>query len=255
LINFALTALDGQKFGELGFGSPPHALLLAEVMAQTNSARHDGMLTRSMTYRALLDAYAQGIAGHPKNNRGTTHISTIDAEGNSASLTLSNGEGSGHLLPDTGVMLNNMLGEEDLNPHGFNKWACDLRVSSMMAPTLAENDHHLIAIGSGGSNRLRTAILQTLCNLIDFQMTPAQAVSAPRLHVEQGRLDLEPGWPAETVDAIRKAHPEFRQWSEKNLYFGGTHTVWWNGERFDGAGDPRRGGVFAVYPPVDGDDV
>lgn len=253
LINFALTALDGQNLRQLGFGSPSHALLLAEIMAQTNSARHDGMLTRSATHRDLLEAYTKGIAGHPKNNRGTTHISTVDADGNSASLTLSNGEGSGHLLPDTGIMLNNMLGEEDLNPHGFNAWACDVRVSSMMAPTLAEDDHHLIAIGSGGSNRLRTAILQTLCNLIDFEMPPEQAVSAPRLHAECGRLDLEPGWPAQTVAAINEAHPEYRQWSEKNLYFGGTHTVCWDGKRFSGAGDPRRGGVFAVYPPIDGD--
>ena len=247
LINFALTALDGQDLAGAGFGSPVHALTLAEIMAQTNSARLDGILARSARHRALLASYLESMARHPVKRRGTTHISAIDAAGNSAALTLSNGEGCGHLLPDTGVMLNNMLGEEDLNPHGFGEWDCNVRVSSMMAPTLAEDLGHLIAIGSGGSNRLRTAILQTLCNLIDFRMPPEQAVAAPRLHVERGRLDIEPGYPAETLERLVALYPDHCVWSAHNLFFGGTHTVCWDGHRFTGAGDPRRGGVFATH--------
>lgn len=247
LINFALTALDGQDLAADGFGSPQHALTLAEVMAKTNDARLDGILARSSRHRELLVSYLEATARHPINRRGTTHISAIDAAGNSAALTLSNGEGSSHLLPDTGVMLNNMLGEEDLNPHGFGQWGCNVRVSSMMAPTLAEDLGHLIAIGSGGSNRLRTAILQTLCNLIDFRMTPEQAVAAPRLHVERGRLDIEPGFPPETLEQLKAVYPDHGVWSAHNLFFGGTHTVCWDGQRFTGAGDPRRGGVFAIH--------
>ncbi|MGD1983856.1 MAG: gamma-glutamyltransferase [Chromatiaceae bacterium] len=246
LISFALMALDGQAIAADGFGHPAHLLPLAEIMAQTNVARLDGLLARSTHHSTLLQDFLDTVAKHPTNNRGTTQISTIDAEGNSASLTLSNGEGSGHLLPDTGVMLNNMLGEEDLNPDGFNRWPTDVRVSSMMAPTLAEDDGHLIAIGSGGSNRLRTAILQTLSNLIDFRMTPDQAVAAPRVHVERGRLDIEPGFSAESLAALTRSYPDHRLWSDHNLYFGGTHTVCWDGRRFTGAGDPRRGGVFAM---------
>jgi gamma-glutamyltranspeptidase/glutathione hydrolase len=213
-------------------------------MAYTNAARQDGMLARSERHRRLMEEYRSKIKGHPVNNRGTTHISTIDADGNSASLTLSNGEGSGQLLPGTGIMLNNMLGEEDLNPEGFNRWPCDVRVSSMMAPTLAEDHRHLIAIGSGGSNRLRTAILQTLCNLIDFGMSPEEAVNAPRIHVERGRLDIEPGFPQDSLDSLCGQHPDHRVWDAHNLFFGGTHTVCWDGTTFTGAGDPRRGGVF-----------
>ncbi len=244
LINFALTALDNQDIAGAGFGSTDHMKTLAHVMAHTNLARQDGLLTRSEHHKQLLDAYSATVAGHPVNNRGTTHISTIDGSGNSASLTLSNGEGSGQLLPDTGIMLNNMLGEEDLNPEGFNRWPCDVRVSSMMAPTLAEDHRHLIAIGSGGSNRLRTAILQTLSNMIDFGMPPVQAVNAPRIHFERDGLDIEPGLAATTVDALRVQYPKLRTWSSQNLFFGGTHTVCWDGHNFTGAGDPRRGGVF-----------
>ncbi|MCG6967055.1 MAG: gamma-glutamyltransferase [Chromatiaceae bacterium] len=244
LINFALAALNGQDLGATVRGSAAHLKMLAHVMAQTNIARQDGLLARSQRHRQLMEAYRAAVAGHPVNHRGTTHISAIDSAGNSASLTLSNGEGSGELLPGTGIMLNNMLGEEDLNPEGFNRWPCDVRVSSMMAPTLAEDHRHLIAIGSGGSNRLRTAILQTLSNLIDFGMSPEQAVNAPRMHFERGQLDIEPGFEEQALRALLSDFPEHRIWESHNLFFGGTHTVCWDGKTFTGAGDPRRGGVF-----------
>jgi gamma-glutamyltranspeptidase / glutathione hydrolase len=51
-------------------------------------------------------------------------------------MTTSNGEGSSYVIPGTGVMLNNMLGEEDLNPNGFHQWQPNQRISSMMAPTM-----------------------------------------------------------------------------------------------------------------------
>lgn len=244
LINFALSMLDGQTFGDTEFGHAAHLHTLANVMTHTNVARGDGMLARSDLHRKLMEAYRAAVAGHPRNDRGTTHISAIDDDGNLASLTLSNGEGSGQLLPGSGVMLNNMLGEEDLNPEGFNRWPCNTRVSSMMAPTLAEDSRHLIALGSGGSNRLRTAILQTLCNLIDFGMSPEAAVNAPRIHFERGRLDIEPGFDDDAVAQLVRDFPEHHRWQTHNLFFGGTHTVCWDGRRFTGAGDPRRGGVF-----------
>ncbi len=244
LINFALAALDAEDVGTAGFGSVRHLKTLAHVMARTNIARQEGILARAERHRELMEAYRAAVAGHPVNNRGTTHISAVDSVGNSASLTLSNGEGSGRLLPGTGIMLNNMLGEEDLNPEGFNRWPCNVRVSSMMAPTLAEDHQHLIAIGSGGSNRLRTAILQTLSNLIDFDMSPEQAVNAPRLHFERGQLDVEPGFDEVALASLLTEYPDHRLWSSHNLFFGGTHTVCWDGQRFSGAGDPRRGGVF-----------
>ncbi|MCB1724383.1 MAG: gamma-glutamyltransferase [Gammaproteobacteria bacterium] len=244
LINYALSMLDGQALHGLEFGSIEHLHTLAHVMTHTNVARGDGLLARTEQHRRLMEAYRAAVRGHPLNTRGTTHISSIDAHGNAASLTLSNGEGSGCILPGTGVMLNNMLGEEDLNPHGFNRWPCDVRVSSMMAPTLAEDDRCLIAIGSGGSNRLRTAIVQTLSNLIDFGMSPDEAVNAPRIHFERGQLDVEPGFDDAAIDSLTARYPENRLWNSHNLFFGGTHTVCWDGRTFSGAGDPRRGGVF-----------
>jgi gamma-glutamyltranspeptidase / glutathione hydrolase len=80
------------------------------------------------------------VLGHPAPRpvavaeRGTTHISVVDAEGNAAAATVSNGEGNGRIVPGCGFMLNNMLGEEDLNPGGFHQWLTGQRLGSMMTP-------------------------------------------------------------------------------------------------------------------------
>ena len=66
-------------------------------------------------------------------------------------------------MPGTGLHLNNMLGEQDLNPLGFHLHEPGARVPSMMAPTVVLRDGRPeIAIGSAGSNRIRSAILQTV---------------------------------------------------------------------------------------------
>ena len=249
LIRFAHALLEPHDPGE--FGSAQHLGLLSEVMKLTNLARMqngqgetggDGDVLDPVT----ISRFRSALAGHPVNSRGTTHISVVDGQDNAASLTLSNGEGSGYVLPGTGIMMNNMLGEEDLNPGGFHRWDTDVRVSSMMAPSLAIDGKRIIAVGSGGSNRLRTAILQTLNNLCDFGMDARAAVDSPRIHVEKDRLSIEPGFPESAVEQVCAAYPEHHRWSEKNLFFGGTHTVIHDGRGFSGAGDPRRDGVFLV---------
>lgn len=246
LISFALALLDAVPLGELEFGAPEHLGRLAQVMELTNLARAESAPAGDLLRQSRLDSFRRALAGHPLSRRGTTHISVIDHQGNAVSLSLSNGEGCGWLIPGAGIMLNNMLGEEDLNPGGFHQWEEDRRVASMMAPTLAMDADRLIALGSGGSNRLRTAILQVLCNLIDFQLGAEAAVTKPRIHVERGLINIEPGFSSATVKSLCAAYPEHQLWSEPNLFFGGTHTLVLDRAGFSGAGDPRRGGVFRL---------
>ena len=246
LIAFALALLEQQDLRDGMFGSPEHLLTLARVMEQTNLARSAGPAGEQLLRDDWVARYRQAVHGRPLATRGTTHISVLDAHGNAASLTLSNGEGCGHVLPGTGIMLNNMLGEEDLNPEGFHRWREDVRVSSMMAPTVAEHAGRLIALGSGGSNRLRTSILQTFSNLVDFGMSPDAAVAAPRVHLERGKISIEPGLAADVVRLLTNHWPDHQLWDEPNLFFGGTHTVSYDGRQFAGAGDPRRGGVLRI---------
>ena len=114
---------------------------------------------------AGLDLAAADLLG------STTHIAVLDGDGMCASVTCSNGSGSGVLVPGTGVILNNMLGEEDLNPLGFHRIEPGRRVPSMMAPTVVLRDGEIeLGLGSAGSNRIRSAILQTIVRAVEQGM-------------------------------------------------------------------------------------
>lgn len=255
LIAFALDLAAHLDLG--GFGGPGHLIALSRIMTLTDRARQETGLadasgeaaeeaaTRRLADPQLLQSYARKMSAAPQIVRGTTHISVVDGEGNLASVSLSNGEGCGYLLPGTGIHLNNMLGEEDLNPRGFHRWPAGVRMGSMMAPTTAVlADGRRVAIGSGGSNRLRGAILQVLLNLTDFRHSLSDAVAAPRLHVEKGIAHAEPGHSEAALNALDREVGNLQLWSAPNLYFGGVHAVAATpGRGFEAVGDPRRGGV------------
>lgn len=258
LVGFGLALW--QTLGRLGapFGSAAHLHRLVAVMHATGRARieerlHDGPRRTGddPLDPALISRWCNEVAATTPISRGTTQISVVDATGGVASLTVSNGEGSAYVLPGTGIILNNMLGEADLLPDGVAAWRRDCRLSSMMTPTIVRDDTGAVtALGSGGSSRIRTAILQTLLNLQIFGMSPEEAVSAPRLHFEEAAqrrepatLSVEPGFAEEAV-AAAAADQQLAEWPAQNLFFGGVHMVRRSASgAFDGAGDPRRGGV------------
>ncbi|MCW8951504.1 MAG: gamma-glutamyltransferase [Rhodospirillales bacterium] len=257
LIAFGLELLQRAGIGKAAFGSIEHLSLLSSVMDATNRARVESAIhdmkaedvEATLLSADLLGRYEREVLGAPSMTRGTTHISIIDAEGNAASVTTSNGEGCGYLIPGTGIMMNNMLGEEDINPHGFNRWPTDRRMASMMAPSmvLRPNGGEMV-LGSGGSNRIRTAILQVLVNVLAFGMPLDKAVSHPRIHYEGGDLCMEAGFDGGVLRDLCATFPRHRLWQEMNLFFGGVHAVSFDpsSEGFSGVGDARRGGVAVV---------
>ncbi len=91
-------------------------------------------------------------------------MSVWDGEGGAAAMTTSNGECSGDVIPGTGILTNNVLGEDDLHPDGFHAAPPGLRVASMMAPTVVVGPDGAteVVVGSGGSKRIRSAITQVL---------------------------------------------------------------------------------------------
>jgi len=175
---------------------------------------------------------------------GTTHVSVVDRDGMIASLSSSNGTGSGVMVPGTGFLLNNMMGEEDLNPGGFGSMSPGMRMTSMMAPTIVmDGPRPCLGLGSAGSNRLRSAILQTLVGIVDDDLPIGRAVARPRVHPERGGIDVEAGVPDEVPVALEAEGCHLRRWGELNLFFGGVSAVGWHGDELQGAGDPRRGGA------------
>ena len=195
----------------------------------------------SVTSR-LIKSYTENISGKTFTaTRGTTHISVIDEAGNAASMTTSNGSGSGCFAPETGILLNNMMGEDDLHPEGFFSSPPNQRVASMMLPTMVMKDGRVeYVLGSGGSKRIRTAILQVLINIIDFNYPLNKAVETCRVHFEDGIAQVEPEVPVDIIDKLKR-HYRINRWNKKNMYFGGVHCV---NRDMEGWGDSRRGGVF-----------
>ena len=123
----------------------------------------------------------------------TTHVSVLDKNGNAASITTTNGEGCGYIIPEFGIMMNNMLGEEDLNPFGFHKWRKRRRLPTMISPTIiTDKNKPKFILGSGGSNRIRSANVQVILNLLHKGMTLDEAISQPRIHLEGDTLFCEP---------------------------------------------------------------
>ena len=203
LIAYALDLLE--RLGEPAPFDDPDALqLFAEVMARgrrragrtsttgctrtvsrPSSSRRSNLERAAAQVAARLTTGGRATGGEPLGS--TTHISALDADGNAASVTCSNGTGSGVMPPGTGIHLNNMLGEEDLNPLGFHRLEPGTRVTSMMAPTIVLRDGEVeLSLGSAGSNRLRSAILQVIRNVVDYGMDVAEAVRAGRIHYEAG---------------------------------------------------------------------
>jgi gamma-glutamyltranspeptidase/glutathione hydrolase len=235
-------------------GRPHDPFVIAQVIEETNRARDEefleGLSTEGYLEQFLAKQALDTVATEVRSRLGnTTHISVMDAEGGCASVTCSNGSCSGVVVPGTGMHLNNMLGEQDLNPLGFHRHTPGARVPSMMSPTVVLSDGEPeIAIGSAGSNRIRSAILQTVLHVIDDGMPAQEAVSAPRLHVEEGQVDAEPGVDEAALDRLDQTGWTVRRWSELNLFFGGVQAVARNPDtgRLTGGGDPRRGGVATV---------
>src|SRR5947208_2370463 len=232
LIAYALAMLERMA-------DPPTPSRLVEVMAATQAER---------TPEFLEGLYDEGFLQRFLASRlgSTTHVSVLDADGGACSVTCSNGEGSGIVVPGTGLHLNNMLGEQDLNPLGFHRHPPGRRMPSMMSPTvvLGEAGPELV-LGSGGSNRIRSAIVQAVVNVLDRGMDVVGAVRAPRLHFEDGVVYAEPGIDETDLGSGDRALARFR---ELNLFFGGVHAVARDpatGE-LTGGGDPRRGGSVAV---------
>jgi gamma-glutamyltranspeptidase / glutathione hydrolase len=261
LIAYALRVLD-----RLGSPGPPGSVestrALAEVSREATRARAGGflsglyrgglaekLLSEPTVAAAARRARSRGsrVAREPAGAPSTTHISVVDARGNAASLSASTGCGSGVIVPGTGIHMNNMLGESDLNA-GEGRAAAGRRLTSMMAPSivLAEGRPRLV-VGSAGSNRLRSAILQIVVNVVAHGLSAQEAISHPRVHFEDDQLNLEGGIDPAVGGALEAEGYDVVRWGDLNLYFGGASTVALDAAgNLDAAGDPRRGGAGVV---------
>ena len=222
--------------------------IVAEGIATLGGGdRLDGSVDAAERLAGVIVGMSERHAATPQAVRGTTHVSVVDGDGNVATMTTSNGSCSGIFIPGTGVQLNNVMGESDLHPQGFHVTQPGTRIGSMMAPTvLTLPDGAVVALGSGGSERIRSALVCVVTALVDRGLPLVEAVAAARLHWDRSVLQLEPGWAPEMVERLGRSWP-VSVWRSRDLYFGGVNTVARSAAgRVTAAGDPRRGGVGVV---------
>lgn len=159
----------------------------------------------------------------------TAHISATDGDGVACSVTASSGYSSGMIAADTGIWLNNCLGERELNPRGLHGLEPGTRLLSNMAPTVGRHeDGTTLAIGSPGADRITTAIVSVLAGLAGGELTLQDAVNQPRVHVHRAGRE----------DEVVKIEDEL------SMYYGGVAATLRHADgRLVAAADPRRDGA------------
>lgn len=270
LTAFTLKLLSHFDMQKRPHGSAAHLQLLYEIMVATNRARplwdeandtlpvdeaigrflDDGFVQRTVSdvRDALSSQHASRFVAEPPAPNNTSHLSVVDGDGLAVSLTTTAGESAGYVVPGTGFIPNNMMGEADLHPNGFHSRAAGQRIPTMMTPVIVlKNGQTRLVLGSGGSIRIRSAIMQVLSNLLDYRMTLHDAVNTARVHVESGALQCEAGFDEAAVAQLEEMGYPVNRWPTRSIYFGGAHSVsrTENG-RLVAAGDNRRGGETAV---------
>ncbi|MBM74855.1 MAG: gamma-glutamyltransferase [Proteobacteria bacterium] len=201
-----------------------------------------------------LSAEEYGAPVDAGNDAGTQHISIIDKNGFAVALTttINTTFGSKVVGEKSGVVLNNQMDDFVAQPGAPNAYglvgseanavAPGAVPLSSMSPTIlvSPDGTQRIAIGASGGPFIITSTLQSIINIIDFEMNPSEAVSAPRVHHQwqPRQIFLDVGISSDTESLlIEKGHKvtHFEHYSSVQV-------VHWDGEIFRGASDPRKGG-------------
>ena len=188
-----------------------------------------------------------------RGSPSTANVSAVDEAGNACTITLSSGYGAGMCIPGTGILLNNSLGELELNRRGLHALAPGTRLASNMAPTCGRAaDGRVLAIGSPGADRITTALMQVLGLTCLRGLGLAAAVDHPRLHVRIGA----DGETADVVEyerddqisaAVDASGLRGHEYPEPHMYFGGVGAAQLGPDgRLQAAGDPRREAATGV---------
>lgn len=201
-------------------------------------------------YRMLAEVRRKGLAGLTTSS-STAHVSAVDSDGMACAITASAGYGSGATVPGTGLMLNNCLGEPELNRLGLHALPPGTRLASNMAPSTGRTSHgRVLAIGTPGADRITTALMQVLARHCLLDVDLGEAIGRPRAHVrvvrgEATRVDYERD--PEIKAAIEKLAMPMLEHDNHAMYFGGVGAAALSASGvLSAAGDPRREAATGV---------
>jgi len=255
----ALNILEQYPSEELALNSKIRIELIVQSLHIAHSSRSDKPVQDLINFqedvylktdknyaKKLLDNYSKGE---------TTHFSVVDKDGMvvSATLSINNYFGSKSASPDLGFLYNDYMNEFKINEpkHPFNLRPDAMPYSSMTPTILMKDGKPVMAIGSPGSERIISAVVQVISLWIDAGLRIEDAVSYPRIHVtpekiiynESDNITDEEKLLLERAGITFEIPPSEIIINKLNPYFGGVNTVAFENDEWKGAADPRRDGV------------
>lgn len=184
----------------------------------------------------------------------TTHFSITDKFGNtvSATHTINYFFGNGYMPRGTGIHLNNIMSPLSINENSVNLIkGFKVGVSNMSPSIILKNGEPFMTIGSPGSMRITSAIVQTVLNVIEFEMDIQEAINSPRIHqYRNAQPEIERAMSQETINgliALGYSPVVIGGSAGIDLYFGGVQGVIIKNNKFYGGADPRRDGKAVGY--------
>lgn len=241
--------------GDPKFHDIPLGRLLAEDYVTQRRRRMDrGKASRSEGER-WRSSHADGAVSPGKLDGLTTHLTAVDSQGNVASITqsLGNAFGSGVVVPETGIALNNLLFWTEIDPDcptpnlmcPGKQWSCP------MAPVHVFHDGGFwFSIATPGSYGILQTTVQMLLNIVEFGADPQLAIEAARFRLyEETRMQIEDRVPVAVRDALKARGHALELVGDYSMLVGGGHSVMIDPEsaaRLAGA-DPRRDGYALAY--------
>jgi gamma-glutamyltranspeptidase / glutathione hydrolase len=176
----------------------------------------------------------------------TTHISVVDAEGNAVSLTFTQGAYFGSGAWAAGTFLNNAMAIFSADPESPNHLQPGRAPASTTTPTVVLEDGRVrMVVGSPGGGRIPHAVVQAIVYALDFGLSPAEALRAPRVypHFSVPRVEFEQGIDGAILEGLRARGYRLEVHPPLSLYFGGVHMIKRKDGQWVGAADPRRDGA------------
>jgi gamma-glutamyltranspeptidase/glutathione hydrolase len=163
-----------------------------------------------------------------RGSSSTANVSAVDSDGTACTITMSSGYSAGLVIPGTGILLNNSLGEVELNRLGIHALAPGTRLASNMAPTTAHSRAgQVLAIGSPGADRITTALMLVLGQACLHDRDLQSAIESPRIHLrlvgddKDSRFVVEHEADAGIREAVARAGLASHEYAEPHMYFGG----------------------------------
>ena len=255
-----LNVLENFELKNMAHNSSEYIRVVSEAMKRATLDKEmfvgDPSFVNVPLDKLLSKEYALGVSNSIKQNertfinrvtqiesKDTTHVSVIDREGNCVTMTHSLGMPSGVITDGLGFMFNGCMAVFDPRPGRPGSIVPGKSRFSSLAPTIVTkggNPH--IVLGAPGGTQIAMGLLQAIVNVLDFDMTMIEAVSAPRFSSTSNIIDVTNRIPKYVTQELEKLDYHIVR-SPLTFGIAAVHGIRINNGKLDGGADPGHDGV------------